>query len=148
MNADTWKTITVSVAILIAIFSIPFGGLWQIIIPGSVVLAVMHLFWKHGGIDLYIFAIGQMLVYGASYGSYLTAIICEASLFAAIAGKMQSKLLILTFIMLAILGTITQMIYHTGWWIAGLVVLCGIFVISGYVRKEALSRSLRGEIDE
>lgn len=148
MNAVPWKTVSVGVSILIAMVSLVFGGLWELVIPGSVMLAAILMVGKQEGSDLYIIAVGQLLVYGASYGSFFIAVICEFCLFAAIIGKTQKKMLVILFIMLTIIGIIAQMIYHTGWWIAGLIVLCSLLVISGHIRKEALSRSLRGQKDE
>lgn len=148
MTPNRWEKGCFSVAILIAISSLAFGGIWEIVIPASVVLSAMMIFWKTEGIDLYILAVGQLLVYGVSYGSCLVAAVCEVSLFTAIVGKTHKKLLVATFITLTILGIVSQVIHHTGWWIAGLVIVCTILVISGYTRKEALSRSLRGVSDE
>ncbi|WAI00697.1 hypothetical protein [Methanogenium organophilum] len=148
MISGRWETGCISAAILIAIGSLAFGGIWQIVIPTSAVLAAIATVWKHEGSDLYILAVGQVLVYGASYGSFFAAVICEVSLFAAIAGNTHIKLLIGTFITFTILGIVAEVMYHTGWWIAGLVTLCTILFISGYTRKEALSRSLRGISDE
>ncbi|MDE4909018.1 hypothetical protein L0665_10400 [Methanogenium marinum] len=148
MISSRWRTGCICVAIIIAIGSLALGGLWEVITPGSAVLASIMIWWKNRDIDLYILAVGQLLVYGASYGSYFAAVICEVSLFAAIVGRTHTKLLIVAFITLTILGIVTQFVYHTGWWIAGLVILCTILIVSGYTRKEALSRSMRDNSDE
>lgn len=146
--SDQWKNGCIFIAIVSALLSLAFGGRWEIIIPGSIILAAMAIRWKREDTDLYILVIGQLLVYGAAYGSYSTAVICEASLFAAVAGNTRVKLVIATIISLTILGTAAQVMYHTGWWIAGLVILCTILVISGYVREEALARTMRSNSDE
>ncbi len=148
MISSRWRTGCIGLAIIIAIGSLVLGGLWEVIIPGSAVLAAMMTFWRDRDIDLFILTVGQLVVYGASYGSYFAAVICEVSLFAAIVGNTHTKLLIATFIALTILGTAAPQIYHTGWWIAGFVILCTILIVSGYTRKEALSRSMRDNSDE
>ena len=108
----------------------------------------MMIVWRDRDIDLFILAVGQLVVYGASYGSYFAAVICEVSLFVAILGNAHTKLLIAAFITLSVLGVATQFIYHTGWWIVGLAILCTILIVSGYTRKEALSRSMRDNSNE
>jgi hypothetical protein len=148
MISSRWRAGCIGVAILVAIGSLALGGIWEVIIPGSAVLAAMITFWKNRDIDLYILAVGQLLVYGASYGSFFAAAVCEASLLAAIAGRTHTKLLIAAFITITILGVSAQFVYHTGWWIAGLVILCTILIVSGYTREEALSRSMRDNSDE
>jgi hypothetical protein len=148
MMSDRWRAGCICIAILCAFLSLALGGRWETIIPGSIILAAVVIQGKKEDTDLYLLAVGQLLVYGAAYGSYIAAVICELSLFAAVAGNTQIKLLIVTLISLTILGTAAQMMYHTAWWIAGLVILCTILVISGYARKEALARTMRSNSDE
>lgn len=143
MTNTQWRTGSVCITVLVALLSLAFGGLWEVILPGSAILAALAVFRNNEKSDLYILAAGQLAVYGAAYGSYLTAVICELSLFAAIAGKERIKLLVITFISLGFLGFAAQGMYHTGWWIAGLAVLCAAIVIAAYARKEAISRSMR-----
>ncbi|WFN34715.1 hypothetical protein L1S32_00915 [Methanogenium sp. S4BF] len=148
MMSGRWRTGCIGIAILAAMATLAIGGRAEIIIPGSIILAGMVILWKTDDTDLYILAVGQLLVYGSAYGSYITAIICEGCLFAAIAGENKIKLLIATFISLTILGTASQMMYHTGWWTAGLMILCIILVISAFVREEAIARTMRNDSDE
>ena len=148
MISERWKTGCISIGILCALVSLAFGGRWETIIPGCIILAAVVILWKKEDTDLYLLAVGQLLVYGAAYGSYIAAVICEISIFAAVAGNTQIKLLIITLISLTILGTAAQMMYHTAWWVAGLVILCIILVISGYAREEAIARTMRSNSDE
>ncbi len=148
MMSDRWRTGCICIAILVALLSLAFGGRGEVIITGSILLTAMEILWKREDTDLYILAVGQLLVYGAAYGSYIIAVICEVCLFAAVAGNTRIKLLIAAIISLTILGTAARMMYHTGWWIAGLVILCAILVISGYAREEALARTMRSNSDE
>lgn len=148
MTSARWKLACIGIAILGAVVTLVFGGRGEIIIPGSVILAAVVFFWKTEDTDLYILSVGQLLVYGAAYGSYIAAIVCEGCLFAAIAGETKIKLLIAAFISLIILSTASQVMYHTGWWTAGLIILCIILVISGYVREEAIARKMRSDFDE
>lgn len=148
MTAARWKLAYTGIAILGAMITLAFGGRGEIIIPGSIIIAAMATRWNTDDTDLYLLAVGQLLVYGAAYGSYIAAIVCEGCLFAAIAGETKIKLLTAAFISLIILGTASQMMYHAGWWTAGLIILCIILVISGYVREEAIARRMRSDSDE
>ncbi|GAB7016562.1 hypothetical protein [Methanogenium cariaci] len=148
MMAIQWRTGCICIAILGAIISLAFGGTGEIIIPGCVVLVALITLGKKENINLYVLAAGQLLVYGAAQGSYIAAVVCEVSLFAAVAGNTRIKLLIATTITLAILATAAQQMYHTGWWLAGLAILCTVLVISGYAREEAISRAMRSNSDE
>ncbi|KAF1078608.1 hypothetical protein [Methanogenium sp. MK-MG] len=148
MTSGRWRTGCICIAILGAIISLAFGGIMEIIIPGSVILAAITVLGKRENTALYILAAGQLLVYGAACGSYIAAVVCEVSLFAAVAGNTRMKLLIATTISLAILAAAAQQMHHTGWWTAGLVILCAILVISGYAREEAISRAMRSNSDE
>lgn len=148
MTSNRWRTGCVCITILSAMISLLFGGILEVIIPGSLIVAVMILLWRRENFDLYFLAAGQLLVYGAAYGSYIAAIVCEATLLAAVAGNKRITLLIPVFISLTILGITARIMHHTGWWIAGLIILCTILIISGYAREEALIRAMRGNLDE
>ena len=124
------------------------GGRAEIIIPGSIILAGILVLWNTDDTDLYILAVGQLLVYGAAYGSYIAAVICEGCLFAAIAGKTRLKLIMVIFLSLIILGTASQMMYHTGWWTLGLILISVLLVSSAFVRKEAIARAMKSDSDE
>ncbi len=143
-----WRRGCIAVAILSAMATLAFGGRAEIIVPGSIILTAILFFWKTDDTDLYILAVGQLLVYGAAYGSYIAAVVCEGCLFAAIAGETRLKLIIVTIISLIILGTASQMMYHTGWWTLGLVTICVVLVISAFVRKEAIARAMKSDSDE
>ena len=143
-----WRRGCIAVAILSAMATLAFGGRAEIIVPGSIILTAILFFWKTDDTDLYILAVGQLLVYGASYGSYIAAVICEGCLFAAIAGETRLKLIIVTVMSLIILGTTSQMMYHTGWWTLGLILISVLLVISAFVRKEAIARAMKSDSDE
>jgi len=143
-----WRRGCIAVAILSAMATLAFGGRAEIIVPGSIILTAILFFWKTDDTDLYILAVGQLLVYGAAYGSYIAAVICEGCLFAAIAGETRLKLIIVTVMSLIILGTTSQMMYHTGWWTLGLILISVLLVISAFVRKEAIARAMKSDSDE
>jgi len=143
-----WRRGCIAVAILSAMATLAFGGRAEIIVPGSIILTAILFFWKTDDTDLYILAVGQLLVYGAAYGSYIAAGICEGCLVAAIAGETRLKLIIVTVMSLIILGTTSQMMYHTGWWTLGLILISVLLVISAFVRKEAIARAMKSDSDE
>jgi hypothetical protein len=143
-----WRRGCIAVAILSAMATLAFGGRAEIIVPGSIILTAILFFWKTDDTDLYILAVGQLLAYGAAYGSYIAAVICEGCLFAAIAGETRLKLIIVTVMSLIILGTTSQMMYHTGWWTLGLILISVLLVISAFVRKEAIARAMKSDSDE
>ena len=148
MMSTRWRRGCIAVAILSAMATLAFGGRAEIIVPGSIILTAILFFWKTDDTDLYILAVGQLLVYGAAYGSYIAAVICEGCLFAAIAGETRLKLIIVTVMSLIILGTTSQMMYHTGWWTLGLILISVLLVISAFVRKEAIARAMKSDSDE
>ena len=147
MISTRWRYGCIAVAILSAMATLAFGGRAEIIVPGSIILTAILFFWKTDDIDLYILAVGQLLVYGATYGSYAAAVICEGCIFATIAGERRLKLIMVPFMSLIILGTASQMMYHTGWWTLGLVTICIVLVISAFVRKETIARAMRSDSD-
>ena len=147
MIPDRWITGWICITILAAMASLIVGGRAEVILPGSVIVAALVFVSKIEDTDLYILAAGQLMVYGAAYGSYLMALICEGALFAVVLGNTRIKLLIITFISLILLGAAAQIAYHTGWWITGVAGICAVLVISGYTREEAISRRMKNETD-
>lgn len=145
MISDRWRAGWTCIAILAAAGALFFGGRAEVIIPGGIIVAALVFVWDREDTDLYILAAGQLMVYGAAYGSYLSALISEAALFTAVMGNTPQRLLLITWISLILLGAVAHMMYHTGWWIAGIAGICAVLVISGYTREEAISRRMKNE---
>ena len=147
MISDRWRAGWTCIAILAAAGALFFGGRPEVIIPGGIIVAALVFAWDREDTNLYILALGQLMVYGAAYGSYLSALICEGALFTVVLGNTRQRLLIVTGVSLLLLGAAAHMMYHTGWWIAGVAGVCAALVIAGYTREEAISRRMKNETD-
>lgn len=145
MIPSRWRAGWTCIAILAAAGALFCGGRPEVIIPGALIVAALVFAWDREDTDLYILAAGQLMVYGAAYGSYFSALICEGALFAVVLGNTRQRLLLVTGVSLILLGIAAHMMYHTGWWIAGVAGICAVLVISGYTREEAISRRMKHE---
>lgn len=145
MIANRWRAGWTCIAICAAAGALFFGGRPEVIIPGALIVAALVFAWDREDTDLYVLALGQLMVYGAAYGSYISALISEAALFAVVLGNTRQRLLIVTGMSLILLGAAAHMMYHTGWWIAGVASICAALVIAGYTREEAISRRIKNE---